>query len=421
MRRARAGDPATMSDGSRTRRTRRAAGAGGRTLAAAAAAVALIATVPAAASASGQAGALASPFISSAPVVLSLKPAEGSEAGGTKVKITGEHLKGATTVDFGSTPVTLSKPNKSESAVAVVSPAGTGIVDVTVSTPEATSEAVPADLFSYRSIAPTVTNISPKSGHASSQRKVTIAGSNFTGATEVRFGSISVPFTLTNSKKIKTAAPPAQVVGPVDITVTTPQGTSEATPADRFDFEAEAPSVESVTPEIGPSGETVALEGEGFVGTSEVRFGGVPATSFEVVNDIRIIAVTPPHPTERVAITIATPQGKSPAVCASGKCAPIAHYKFRPTVSAVSPGSGPLAGATPITITGSNFEIGHSRIDIGEREAVEISCSSETTCTAVTPPGKAAGTVPVQVHVPSNYNTKESVSPITEATQFTYE
>ena len=45
----------------------------------------------------------------------------------------------------------------------------------------------------------------------------------------------------------------------------------------------------------------------------------------------------------------------------------------------------------------------------------------ESLCTAVTPPAKESGTVAVQVHIPTNYNTKESVSPITEASQFTYE
>jgi IPT/TIG domain len=366
-------------------------------------------------------GPLASPFLSAAPVVLSLKPAEGAQSGGTKIKVKGEHLKGATVVDFGSTPVTLSKPDKSETSLSVVSPAGTGVVDIIVNTPEGSSEAVPADRFTYVSTAPTVTKISPVSGPAASQRKVTIAGTNFTGATEVHFGSISVPFTLTSSKKIKTAAPPAQVVGKVDVTVTTPQGTSAAGPGDQFGFESEAPWVESMTPEIGPSGETVTLEGEGFVGTTEVEFGGVPATSFEVVNDIEIVAVAPPHPTERVAITITTPRGTSPAVCGAGRCRVIAHYKFRPTILTVSPGNGPLAGGTPVTITGSNFEVGYSRIDVGGREGVGIECSSESTCTFLSPAGKEAGTVPVEVHVPSNYSTKESVSPITGATQFTYE
>jgi hypothetical protein len=384
------------------------------------AAAALMASLPAGAGAT-HGGPLASPFLSTAPVVLSLKPAAGTQSGGTKVKVKGEHLKGATTVDFGSTPVTLGEPNKSETSLRVLSPPGTGVVDVTVSTPEGSSEAVPADRFTYVSIAPTVTKISPKSGPAASRRKVTIAGTNFTGATEVHFGSINVPFTLVNSKKIKTFAPPAEVVGNVDIAVTTSQGTSAANAGDQYDFESEAPWVEAMTPEIGPSGETVTLKGEGFVGTTEVDFGGVRASSFEVVDDIEIVAVAPPHPTERVAITITTPRGTSPAVCGAGKCRVIVHYKFRPTILAVSPASGPLAGGTPVTITGSNFEVGYSRIDVGGREGVEINCSSETICTFLAPAGKEAGTVPVEVHVPSNYNTKESVSPITGATQFTHE
>ncbi len=379
-----------------------------------------VVAVPAVAGAAPLSGSL-TPLISGAPVVLSLKPAEGGEAGGTKVKITGEHLAGVTTVHFGETAVTLSKANKSETKLTVTSPAGRGTVDVTLSTAEATSEAVPADRFSYRSALPVVTGLNPNAGPASSKRKITISGSNFTGVTKVSFGSLSVPFTIVKSTRLQAVAPVAVVDGPVDITITTGAGTSEPVPADVYEFQAEFPSVEAVTPEIGPSGETVMLEGEGFIGTSKVSFEGVPAASFEVINDGLIRAVTPEHATERVAIVITTPLGTSRSACGSGKCPPIAHYKFRPQITSVSPASGPLAGGTPITLTGTGFNPGYSRIDIGTLEVISVNCSSETSCTALTPAQKTAGKLPVQMHVPSNYNTKESVSPITEATEFTYE
>ena len=378
----------------------------------------------AAAGLTGAAPALARPAASAltgtAPVVTAVKPADGSEAGGTKVKVKGTHMKGVTSVSFGATVVTLAAPNKSEKTVSVVSPAGSGTVDVTVSGPEGTSEVVPADRFTYVSLAPTVTKLSPNHSTASAQKAVTISGTNFTGATEVHFGPTSVPFTLVNAKKIKVTAPPAVADGPNDVTVTTPQGTSATNPGDQFIFEAEEPFVDTMTPEIGSTGETIAIEGEGFIGASEVLFGTTPATSFEVVNDVEILAVLPPHPTERAVVRVRTPLGLSPEVCPAKCERPIGHFKFRPSITSISPSSGPLAGGTTLTITGTNFEVGIDRIDFLLKE-VEAECTSETVCTVVAPAGKEAGTVPVQIHIPTNYNSKESVSPITEATQFTYE
>jgi IPT/TIG domain len=383
-----------------------------------AAAAALTAGLPATAGATHR-GPLASPFLSSAPVVLSLKPAEGAQSGGTKVKIKGEHLKGATIVDFGSTPVTLAKPNKSETALTAVSPAGTGTVDITVTTPEGSSEPVPADLFAYRSTSPEVSKISPTQGPAKAQRKVAINGSGFTGATAVHFGSISVPFKEVKGTRITVTAPIAQETGPVDITVTTPQGTSEATPGDRYDFEAEVPAVEETSPEIGSTGETVTLEGEGFVGTSAVMFGGTPA-SFEVVNDVEIRAVVPAHSSERVAITITTPLGTTEEACGNPMvCKPVAHFKFRPSITSVSPGSGPLAGGTPVTITGTNLS-NTNRIEFGKNNASSLECS-ETSCTVLAPAAKTAGKVTVKAHVEAGYKPPEDFSIVTEATQFTYE
>ncbi|HTA35563.1 MAG TPA: IPT/TIG domain-containing protein, partial [Solirubrobacteraceae bacterium] len=59
-----------------------------------------------------------------------------------------------------------------------------------------------------------------------------------------------------------------------------------------------------------------------------------------------------------------------------------------PTVSGISPSSGPISGGTPITITGTGFEPGTSGTTIlfgGKSVAREVECSSSTECTALTP------------------------------------
>lgn len=70
-----------------------------------------------------------------------------------------------------------------------------------------------------------------------------------------------------------------------------------------------------------------------------------------------------------------------------------------PTVTAVSPGSGPASGGTMVTITGTDLA-GVTGVAFGPgNPATAVSCTA-TTCTA-TAPADAAGTVDVRVTTPS--------------------
>jgi IPT/TIG domain len=69
-----------------------------------------------------------------------------------------------------------------------------------------------------------------------------------------------------------------------------------------------------------------------------------------------------------------------------------------PTVSSISPTSGPTTGGTSVTITGANFVSG-ATVAFGGTAATGVTVVSSTTITATTPP-MAAGTVPVKVTNP---------------------
>lgn len=70
----------------------------------------------------------------------------------------------------------------------------------------------------------------------------------------------------------------------------------------------------------------------------------------------------------------------------------------RPTVTAITPASGPATGGTRVTITGTNL-VNVSAITFGTRAATRVTCPRPTTCTATSPRG--AGTVHVRVSTPS--------------------
>src|SRR6266516_2265599 len=82
------------------------------------------------------------------PVVTGLVPTSGPPAGGTTVTINGSGFTGATGVSFGSTAATIVNV-ESDSQLTATSPAGNGTVDVTVTTPNETSQTSSADLFTY--------------------------------------------------------------------------------------------------------------------------------------------------------------------------------------------------------------------------------------------------------------------------------
>nr|WP_268245875.1 IPT/TIG domain-containing protein [Streptomyces chryseus] len=82
-----------------------------------------------------------------------------------------------------------------------------------------------------------------------------------------------------------------------------------------------------------------------------------------------------------------------------------------PTVTAISPATGPIAGGTVVTITGTGLS-GATAITFGATPATGISCTA-TSCTA-TAPAHAAGTVHVQVTTPGG------TSATSVADQYTY-
>ena len=103
--------------------------------------------------------------------------------------ITGSGFTGAIDVSFGPTSAPALNVD-ADTQITAISPAGTGTVDVIVTTPAGTSATSPADQFTY---------VAATRGHRDlpDQRlrgrrgQVTITGSGFTGATDVSFGVAS--------------------------------------------------------------------------------------------------------------------------------------------------------------------------------------------------------------------------------------
>jgi large repetitive protein len=320
------------------------------------------------------------------PTVNSLKPSTGPAGGGNSIAVVGSNLTGATAVTFGSTPAT-SFSVVSSGQINAVAPAGSGAVDVTVTTPGGTSPTVSGDIYKY---VPSVTSVSPTSGPTTGGTTVTINGTGFTGATAVSFGGTAATFSVKSSSQITATAPAGS--GTVDITVTTPGGTSATNAGDQYTYVA-PPTVTRVSPSSGPAtgGTSVAITGTNFTGATAVSFGGTAATSFSV-NSATSITATSPAGSGAVDVTVTIPGGGTSAKNASDV------FKYVPAVTSVSPTSGPTTGGTSVTINGAGFT-GATAVNFGATAATTFTVNSSSKITA-TAPKEAAGTVDITVTTP---------------------
>ncbi|HXQ76336.1 MAG TPA: IPT/TIG domain-containing protein [Acidimicrobiales bacterium] len=195
----------------------------------------------------------------------------GPASGGTSVTITGTGFTGATAVDFGSAAAA-SFVVVGDTSITAVSPAtGPGTVDVTVTTAGGPSAPSTIDQFTFVA-APSVSALSPNSGPIDGGTTVTITGANFTGATMVEFGGTAVGFTVNDDTSITVVSPPGEEVDTVDVTVTTPGGTSPTGPSTRFAYTLPTPAV-SVSPAAGPVRTVVGVSGQGFSPGETVKVG----------------------------------------------------------------------------------------------------------------------------------------------------
>ena len=141
-----------------------------------------------------------------------------------------------------------------------------------------TSAANTGDLYAFG--APAITGLAPNAGTTRGGNTVTINGSGFVpGADrEVLERGSSLATTFVSGTQLNVVAP-AHAAATVNVLVTTPGGTSAATTGDLYAFGA--PAITSVSPNAGPTGggNTVTINGSGFVprGAGEVLERGLVA------------------------------------------------------------------------------------------------------------------------------------------------
>ena len=151
---------------------------------------------------------------------------------------------------------------------------------------------------SVTGVPPTFKKLEPRKGSTVGGTHVTIVGTGFTEATVVMFGSAeATSFKVESDTKI-IAVTPAEPAATVQVTVTTPSGTTETSSKSTYKFQGVV--VASVSPAGGPAagGTPVTITGSGFaLGSSGTvfHFGKAAATSVECTTSSECTAVAPPE------------------------------------------------------------------------------------------------------------------------------
>ena len=222
---------------------------------------------------------------------------------------------------------------------------------VTVTTLKGTSAQTSSAIFTYTSVAPVITGISPSVGSIAGGNSITISGSAFVNNVLVKFvqesggtpvsGGVTVschvglPPCQVNvlSSTTMTVVSPGIVTGTTYfITVTTPYGLSPTSANDVFTFSPLVPTVSSVSPNAGPDagGTSIVITGTGFVNGASVSFikqstgcGGFGAISANNVTVVGSQTITATSPAVSAAapyyVYVTTPSGPS-------SCYPVFTY-----------------------------------------------------------------------------------------------
>ena len=328
----------------------------------------------------------------SVPTLSAVSPASGPLAGGTTIALTGTgFVAGATSMSVGGVAATSVSVASSTSLTAVTPVHAAGAVSVSVTT--AGGSATINGAYTYRAV-PVVSSVSPSSGSISGGTTISVSGSGFVaGATSVSVGGTPATYVSVTSSTTLTAVTPAHVAGSQTVAVTTAGGTGTLASGFTYAVTTPQPTLVSVSPSSGTivGGTAVTLSGSGFLaGTTTVTFGGVAASSVVVYDTATLTAVSPARSAGTVAVAVTTAGGTATLAAA------FTYQNPTPTVSGISPGSGPANASTPVAITGTSFVAGLTTVTFGTTAATNVSVTSSTALSAVAP-ARPAGAVTVTV------------------------
>lgn len=237
----------------------------------------------------------------------------------------------------------------------------------------------------------TFSNFTPRSGAPGAT--VAILGEALDTVTSVKFNGAAASFNVIASNRIEAVVPTGATSGRIEIS----DGVTPLLHATSFTVAYPSPKPSKATPSSGTFGTSVTITGKGFLGATQVRFGGVAATSFTINSDTSITA-TVPEGAASGNITVVNPSKSG-----SGAKFTVTVPAGYPTITKFSKSSA-NPGET-ITMTGTNFT-GTTSISFNGTAAITFIVVSATSISVVVPTGASTGLVAVTNGLGTNSSAK---------------
>lgn len=234
-----------------------------------------------------------------------ISPNQGPTCGGTVVTITGVNLSGTLSVKFGSNNATITA--NTPTMVTVISPAGSGVVDITV----ITTAGISNYLQYFYILPPIIVSLSPYSGPTAGGNTVTINGYNLATASSINFGANTTTPTVINDGQITATVPASAGAGSVNVSITTSGGTSSSMSYVYVD----TPTITDISPSSGPTngGSVVTITGTNLASTTSVTIGG-SSVMFGVISQTTLSVITPAGTSGAADVVVSTSGGSATAV-----------------------------------------------------------------------------------------------------------
>lgn len=330
-----------------------------------------------------------------APVITAVTEPFGHPNGGETVTITGQNFVSGATVKFGSTAATNVAFVSSTEITATVPAGKQGMVDVSVTNPD---NQVAKAQYQYKTD-PIITSITPANGPLVGGTIVSIKGQYFMSGLTVKFGDKTAPlFYYYGSDQISVKSPIGAEAGPVDVTLTNPDGTS-VTVTGGFTYDAPPstdPEIVAISPDNGvvTGGNTIYVNGKNFKSGMKVVIGSKDAsTSYVSATQLRV-TVPAGDAAGTVDVSVRTAEGAVYTKSQSYTYNAIVYPT--PTITSVTPNTGLITGGNMVYVNGTNFVNGVTKVTFGTND-VNATYVNSTTLRLTVPAIATAGKVDVTV------------------------
>jgi hypothetical protein len=308
--------------------------------------------------------------VGAGPYIAGFTPSAGSDT--QPVTLTGLHFTGATAVRFNGVLAPFDQVTNDKEMKAYA-PVGVTTGPISVTTPLGTY--TNSTLF-YGPIR--LNGFSPSSAPVGSQ--VMISGTNFTGASAVKFGGFTgtnASFVVVNNNQILATVPTNAPTG--ILVVVTPAGSFPST----TNFVV-TPSITGFTPQFGAAGTPVLISGTRLLDNS----GGKPTVTFNGTN----ATVNNWNPQQVLVIAPDSSSGAITLTTADGTTASTSPFYYPPRITGFSPNTN-SPGAV-VTLTGQSLTNASSVLFNGV-PSTNVVVFNNTSLQAKVPTGITTGPITV--------------------------